>query len=123
MAINDWVSFAAQVISTVAVLITLIYELIKYVQKAIKEKNWNKLLDLVLGYMEAAEDKFTNGADKKQWVLAMVQASAHTINYDIDVQVISDLIDRFCAMSNIVNAPTDLHTEATEAVDGNKDGE
>ena len=67
-----------------------------YVQKAIKEKNWGEVLKLVMGYMEAAEEKFETGAEKKEWVLAMVKASADTVNYDIDMDVISKLIDDLC---------------------------
>ena len=36
----------------------------------------------------------------------MIKASADTINYDIDMDAISDLIDSLCNMSKVVNAPT-----------------
>ena len=58
-----------------------------------------------MNYMETAESKFDNGADRKEWVLAMVKASADTVNYDIDMNAVSDLIDSLCNMSKTVNAP------------------
>ena len=46
---------------------------------------------------------FEKGADRKEWVMAMVKASADTVNYDLDMDKISDLIDSLCDMSKIVN--------------------
>ncbi len=63
------------------------------------------MLDMVMKYMETAEEKFETGAEKKEWVLAMVKASADTINYDIDLTVIGEMIDRLCDMSNVINPP------------------
>ena len=78
---------------------------VEYVQKAVKEKNWEKMLELVMDLMEVAETKFESGADKKEWVLAMVKGSADSINYDIDIDAIGALIDSLCDMSRVVNAP------------------
>lgn len=55
--------------------------------------------------MEIAEEKFDNGADRKEWVLAMVKASAETINYNIDMNEVAKLIDDLCKMTKVVNAP------------------
>jgi len=57
--------------------------------------------------METAEEKFDNGADRKEWVLAMVKASADTVDYDINMEEISKLIDDLCKMSKKVNAPAE----------------
>lgn len=62
-------------------------------------------LNLVMKYMETAEDKFDNGADRKEWVMAMVKSSADTINYNIDMDAVDALIDSLCSMSKVVNAP------------------
>lgn len=93
------------IISGLTATIPLIIKLVEYVEKATKEKNWNKLLELVMGYMEVAETKFKTGAEKKEWVLAMVKASADTINYDIDMETVSKMIDDLCDLSNVVNPP------------------
>ena len=81
----------------------LVVLLVKYCQKAVREKNWNQLLKLVMNLMEEAETKFETGADRKEWVMMMIKASADTINYEIDMDEISKLIDSLCSMTKIVN--------------------
>lgn len=104
----EWINYAVSILSGLAIAIPLVIKLVEYVQKSVKEKNWNKLLDLVMRLMSEAETKFETGADKKEWVLAMVKASADTINYDIDIDTIGNLIDSLCDMANVVNAePTE----------------
>lgn len=103
----EWVDNVLSILSGLIVAIPLIVKLVEYVQKAIKEKNWTQVLKLVMGYMEAAESKFETGAERKEWVLAMVKASADTVNYDIDLDVIGKMIDDLCDMSNIINAPAE----------------
>ena len=101
----EWMKLLIAILSGLITAIPLVVKLVEYVQKAIKEKNWNELLRMVMNYMETAESKFDNGADSKEWVLAMVKASADTVNYDIDMNAVSDLIDSLCNMSKTVNAP------------------
>lgn len=59
-----------------------------------------------MNLMKEAEKKFDTGAEKKEYVMSMIKASADTINYDIDMDAISDLIDSLCSMSKVINAPT-----------------
>lgn len=110
----EWVQLAIAIISGLAAAIPLVIKLVEYVQKATKEKNWNKMLALVIDLMEEAETKFAEGADRKEWVLAMVKASADTINYDVDIEVIGAMIDSLCAMSKVVNAPESKPTPEIE---------
>lgn len=105
----EWVKLALAIISGLATAIPLVIKLVEYVQKATKEKNWNKMLELVIDLMEQAETKFEEGADRKEWVLAMVKASADTINYDVDIDAVGAMIDSLCDMSKVVNA-TDSNT-------------
>lgn len=105
----EWVKLALAIISGLATAIPLVIKLVEYVQKATKEKNWNKMLELVIDLMEQAETKFEEGADRKEWVLAMVKASADTINYDVDIEAVGAMIDSLCDMSKVVNA-TDSNT-------------
>lgn len=103
----EWINYAVSVLSGLAVAIPLVVKLVEYVKKAVKEKNWNQLLKLVMDLMAEAEKKFETGAEKKEWVLAMIKASADSINYDIDTNAIGELIDSLCDMSKAVNAPTE----------------
>ena len=99
----DWVGLVVSILSGLAAAIPLVIQLVNYVQKAVKEKNWNKMLEMVMDLMETAEGMFESGADRKEWVIAMVKGSADTINYDIDIEAISALIDSLCDMSKVVN--------------------
>lgn len=105
MEIN-WVNMIVQILSGLAVLIPLVVKLVDYVKVATKEKNWNELMRLTIKYMETAEEKFTDGATKKEWVLSMIRTSAVSINYDLDeaaIAKISDLIDSICDASKVIN--------------------
>ena len=101
----DVLQLVVSALAGLAATIPLVVQLVKYVQKAVKEKNWPKVIEMVTNYMERAETMFETGADRKEWVMAMVKASADTINYDIDLDAISKLIDSLCGMSKVVNAP------------------
>ena len=99
----DWMELVISIMAGLAAAIPLVIKLIEYVQKAVKEKNWSAMLKMVMDYMEVAEEKFETGLERKEGVLAMVQASADTVNYDIDLAVIDKMIDDLCTMSKTVN--------------------
>lgn len=103
MANVEWVNVIVSILSGLAVAIPLVCKLVEYVKKAIEEKNWGQLITLIMGYMEEAEKKFATGAERKEWVMGMVESTAATINYPIDMEVVSSLIDQLCSMSKIVN--------------------
>ena len=107
----DWYEVIISILSGLAVAIPLVIKLVEYVRKAIKEKNWQNLLELVTNLMKEAESKFDNGNDRREWVLTCVKATADTINYDIDIDIVGKLIDELCAMSKIVNAPKETESE------------
>ena len=92
-----------EILAGLLVVIPLVTKLIEYVKKSTLEKNWNNLIRLLLNLMATAEEKFDNGADRKQWVIAMVQASANTINYPISEQELSKLIDNLVELTKKVN--------------------
>lgn len=107
----DVLQLVVSALAGLAAAIPLVVQLVKYVQKAVKEKNWPKVIEMVTNYMERAETMFETGADRKEWVMAMVKASADTINYDIDMDAINKLIDSLCGMSKVVNAPGEKEGE------------
>lgn len=103
----EYLDIILSIVAGLAAAIPLVVKLVQYVQAAVKEKNWKKLLNLVMDLMGKAERKFADGATRKEWVMAMVQASAESINYDIDMAAISELIDSLCGLTKKVNAPKD----------------
>lgn len=91
------------VISGIVILIPLMVELIKYIQSTIKEKNWSNLINMVLSLMSEAEFKFDTGEERKAFVMAELHSLSKTLNYDIDWEVISVMIDNLCEMAKNVN--------------------
>ena len=98
----EWYEIVVGILAGLTAAIPLVIELVKYVKLAIKEKNWSNLVNLTMQLMMEAENQFEDGADKKAWVISMIQASAKVINYDVDVEQISALIDSFCVMGNAI---------------------
>jgi hypothetical protein len=98
-----WYEILISVLTGLATAIPLVIQLVKYVEQSVKEKNWGNLVSLILKLIGEAEEKFDNGADKKQWVLSMIEASADSINYKVNIDDVSKLIDSLCDMSKIVN--------------------
>lgn len=78
---TKWLQLIASIIAGLITSIPLAIKLVEYVEKAMKERNWSKVLDMVMKYMATAEEKFDNGADRREWVLAMVKASSDTVNW------------------------------------------
>ena len=92
-----------QIVISLCTIIPLLIELVKYIRKSIKEKNWQSMLQIAMNLMAEAETKFDSGAEKKEWVLSMVKASAKSINYDIDEESLSQLIDTIIGLTKKVN--------------------
>ena len=103
MDLRNWFELITYICAGLAVSIPLVIKLVEYVKKAIKEKNWGIVLNMVMNYITIAEEKFDNGAERKEWVLAMVEETSVTVNYDIDIEVISAMIDNLVSMSKKVN--------------------
>lgn len=104
----DWVQTIVSILSGLAVCIPLVVKLVEVVQKAIKEKNWGKLMKLVIDLMAEAERKFSEGAAKKAWVMGEIEAAANSIDYPYDEaakESVSKMIDDICAASKELNVP------------------
>ena len=102
----NYVQLVAIICAALAVLIPFGVKFYKTSQALIKEKNWPRLVTALSHYMEQAERMFEEGADKKAWVLTMIQTTAEEIDYDLtdeDMKNLSDLIDSLCDMSKVVN--------------------
>ena len=103
MTSQQIINIIVAVLSGLAACIPLVVKLVEYVKKAAQEKNWAGLLGLVMKLISQAEQKFTDGATRKEWVMAMVQTSAEYISYPLDTQALSDMIDELVKLTNKVN--------------------
>ena len=59
----QYLDIILSIVAGLAAAIPLVIKLVQYVQAAIKEKNWNQLLDLIMNLMEEA-DKVNPPADE-----------------------------------------------------------
>lgn len=102
----DWMQIIVSVLSGLCVCIPLVYQLVRYVTDAVKARRWDELMKLVIANMAEAERLYSTGAERKEWVMGMLSANAAKAGYDLkadDVAKVSDMIDKLCDMSKIVN--------------------
>lgn len=86
-----------------AAVIPLIVALVKYVQKAAEDKNWNIIVKMVLDLMVQAEHDYATGAERKEFVMNQMKVMAATVDFEVDWDKVSDLIDALCDMAHEVN--------------------
>lgn len=101
---ETWVNIIVSILSGLAVCIPLVIKLVEYVRKAIQEKNWSNVMQIVLKLMTEAEKNYETGAERKQYVMSSVEAIKDTLNCEVDMNAISSLIDSICQASKIINA-------------------
>ena len=77
--------------------------LVFFIIKAVKSKNWRVLVSYVLELMSQAEKLFNTGAERKKWVIDMIESSSEKIGYKLKTEDLSKLIDELCKMSKKVN--------------------
>ncbi len=105
MTVEQIVSMIVSILTGLAACIPLAVKLVQYAQKAAQEKNWGAFLGLAVDLIQQAEQKFSDGATRKEWVMAMVKTSAEYINYPVDSDALSELIDALVSMTKTVNVP------------------
>ena len=101
--IMEWYEIIISILSGIATCVPLVISLVKYIQKAAKEKNWNKLVVVISNFIAEAETLFHDGASKKDYVINSVLAIAKTIDYPVDKDMLGELIDSLVALSKKVN--------------------
>jgi hypothetical protein len=101
---EKWIELIIAVLSGLVATIPLATQLIKYVKAAIQEKNWSKVMKLVLNLMTEAEKNYATGAERKQYVISSIESIKDTLNYQVDMEQISAMIDAIVAASKTINA-------------------
>lgn len=103
---DEYIELIVAVLSGLATAIPLVVQLVKYIKTAMREKNWNDILKLVMEYMKAAEGMFESGAERKKWVMESIVIGAKGIDYPLDdvaLAKISDMIDSICDAAKEIN--------------------
>lgn len=103
MNINDWVNVIISVLSGLAVCIPLVVKLVQFIRNNVKEKNWSSLMQLVLKFMTEAEVLYSTGAERKVYVMSAIKTIESTLNYDVDEEVISTMIDSIIEATKKIN--------------------
>ena len=99
----EWLELVIAILSGIATCVPLVISLIKCIKNAAKEKNWSKLIVIVSNFISEAEILYPDGASKKEYVINSVLAIAKTIDYPIDKDMLSELIDNLVTLSKKVN--------------------
>lgn len=101
---EKWIELIIAVLSGLVATIPLVVQLVKYVKAAIQEKNWSKVMQLVLNLMTKAEENYATGAERKKYVMDSIESIKDTLNYQVDMEQISIMIDAIVAASKTINA-------------------
>ena len=98
-----WTNIILPIMSGLIACIPLVIKLIDVSQKAVKEKNWTALMQLVLKLMQEAEENYSTGAEKKEYVLDSIKAVKDTLNYDVDMVIVEGMIDSIVLATKKIN--------------------
>ena len=100
---EKFLEYLPAILVGLAAIIPLVIALVKYVQKAAEDKNWNIIVKMVLDLMVQAEHDYATGAERKEFVMNQMKVMAATVDFEVDWDKVSDLIDALCDMAHEVN--------------------
>lgn len=103
---EQWVSIIVSILSGLAVCIPLVIKLVNAVKQVIQEKNWSIIVKETLELMTEAEASYSSGEEKKTFVMNQIEEMAKELNYDLDTEVISKMIDGICDAARHINTAT-----------------
>lgn len=103
-----WINVIISILTGLATAIPLVIKLVSVVRESVKSKNWTALMQLVLRLMAEAEENYTNGEDKKTFVMDSIEAMKDTLNYDVDMDAVSAMIDSIVIASKTINVKQEL---------------
>ena len=70
---------------------------------AAKEKNWTALMQLILRLMVEAEANYSTGAERKKYVMDSIIAIKDTLNYNVDMKVVDEMIESIILATKKIN--------------------
>ena len=101
---EGYINLAIAILSGLVTAIPLVVQLVKYVKAALQEKQWSKVLTLVLNLMTEAERAYASGEERKVFVMNSIESIKDTLNYQIDMNQISNIIDEIVLASKTINS-------------------
>lgn len=103
MEFMDILDLILAIVTGVAACVPLVIQLVKYIKEAARSKNWAPLMQLVLKLMTEAEANYSTGAERKEYVLDSINAIKNTLNYDVDMKVVEEMIDSIIDATKKIN--------------------
>lgn len=100
----NWIDIIVSILSGLTVCIPLVVQLVKYVRAAYQEKNWSKVMQLVLNLMTEAEKNYATGAERKEYVMDSIESIKDVLDYEVDMNAISEMVDAIVAASKTINS-------------------
>ena len=100
---EKFVEYLPAILVGLAAIIPLVTALVKYVTRAAEDKNWNIIVKMVLDLMVQAEHDYSSGTERKEFVMNQMKVLAATVDFKVDWDKVSDLIDALCEMAHEVN--------------------
>lgn len=101
--LNLILSILKDFIAVVPFAVAFVVALVQSVKKAQAEKNWRPLMQIAFGLISTAEEMFDKGADRKEWVMDMMRSAASEVNFNLDDESLSLLIDNLVELTKKVN--------------------
>ena len=98
-----WINMIIAILTGLATCIPLVIKLVQVVKEAVKAKNWTALMQLILKLMAEAEENYMTGAEKKTYVINGIEAVKDSLNYDVDMDAVSAMIDAIAEASKKIN--------------------
>lgn len=101
------INLVVTILSGMAVCIPILVALGNAITECVQQKNWSAIVSFVLDYMAQAENLFEKGADRKTWVMEMLDEVVIQLNYPYDDDArtkVSAMIDDICDASRIINS-------------------
>ena len=103
MELTDILSLILAIITGLSTAIPLVIQLIRYIKLAIKEKNFGKIMKIALELMAEAEENYATGAERKEYVMDSIIKLSDSLDYDVDLDAVSAMIDAIVASSKKIN--------------------
>ena len=103
MEFMDILEIILAIVAGIGAAIPLAIQLVKYIKAAIAEKNFGNIMKLALDLMPEAEEKFSTGEERKAYVMDNLRSISSTLDYEVDFEKISEMIDAICKASKQIN--------------------
>jgi hypothetical protein len=91
------------ILSGIVTAIPLVIQLVKFINAAIKEKNFANIMKIVIDLLPEAEEKFSTGEERKAYVMDNIRSLSQTLDYEVDFDKISEMIDAIIGITKRVN--------------------